>query len=107
MKIGLQTWGSHGDIRPFIALANGLSAAGHDVTLAITCVDCDRYSRLIPQTSFELKVVSTPVIPDGRLLERIGSAILRERNAVKQTQMVIEQLVLPAESEMFEASLQL
>lgn len=107
MKIGLQTWGSHGDIRPFMALAAGLQAAGHDATLVATCVDSGRYSRLLSGTSFDFKVVATPVIPDRRSLEKIGSAIIRERNAVKQTQMVIEQMVLPAESEMFEASLQL
>ena len=36
MKIGLQTWGSEGDIRPFTALAAGLVDAGHEVTLAVT-----------------------------------------------------------------------
>ncbi len=36
MKIGIQTWGSDGDVRPFIALAAGLRAAGHDVTVAAT-----------------------------------------------------------------------
>ena len=107
MKIGIQTWGSHGDIRPFIALADGLQAAGHDVTLAITCVDSDRYNALRPRTGFKLKIVSTPVIPDRLLLEEIGDAILRERNAIKQTQLAIERLFLPAESEMFQASEQL
>ena len=28
MKIGLQTWGSEGDIQPFIALAAGLRKRG-------------------------------------------------------------------------------
>jgi len=36
MKIGLQTWGSEGDIRPFTSLAAGLKLAGHDVTLVVT-----------------------------------------------------------------------
>jgi UDP:flavonoid glycosyltransferase YjiC (YdhE family) len=36
MKIGLQAWGSEGDIRPFTALAAGLTKAGHDVTLVVT-----------------------------------------------------------------------
>ena len=38
MKIGIQTWGSEGDVRPFVALAGGLSEAGHEVTLAVTDV---------------------------------------------------------------------
>ena len=44
MKIGIQTWGSQGDINPFIALAAGLSQAGHHVTLAITCADRKDYN---------------------------------------------------------------
>jgi sterol 3beta-glucosyltransferase len=107
MKIGIQTWGSHGDIRPFMALADGLQTAGHDVTLVITCVDSDRYNAVSQRTDFKLKVVSTPVIPDKMLLEKIGDTLLRERNAIKQTQIAIERLLLPAESEMFEASEQL
>jgi sterol 3beta-glucosyltransferase len=39
MKIGIQTWGSDGDILPFLALAEGLQAAGHQVTVAFTSVD--------------------------------------------------------------------
>lgn len=107
MKIGIQTWGSHGDIRPFIALAEGLQDAGHDVTLAITCVDSDRYNGFNPKAGFKLRIISTPVILDRLLLEKIGAMILQERNAIKQTQLAIEQLFLPAESEMFQASNQL
>ena len=36
MKIGLQAWGSEGDIQPFTALAAGLVQAGQDVTLLVT-----------------------------------------------------------------------
>lgn len=107
MKIGIQTWGSHGDIRPFVALADGLQAAGNDVTLVITCVDSERYNGLRTSTGFRLRFVSTPVVPDRLLLEKIGDAIVHERNAIKQTQLVIEQLLLPAESEMYRASDQL
>ena len=38
MKIGLLTWGSHGDIRPFLALADGLQADGHEVHLIVSSV---------------------------------------------------------------------
>lgn len=44
MKIGIQTWGSNGDIRPMIALANGLQNAGHKVTLVVTSLDNRNYS---------------------------------------------------------------
>lgn len=46
MRIGIQTWGSNGDIRPLIALGGGLRAEGHDVTVAVTSVDNGDYSAL-------------------------------------------------------------
>ena len=44
MKIGLQTWGTDGDILPFIALGNGLVNVGHEVSLAYTSIDGKSYS---------------------------------------------------------------
>jgi sterol 3beta-glucosyltransferase len=44
MNIGIQTWGSNGDIRPFIALADGLKTAGHRVTLVVTSIDNRNYA---------------------------------------------------------------
>lgn len=107
MKIGMQTWGSQGDIRPFIALAEGLQDAGHAVTLAITCVDSDRYDSLISRHGVKIKLVSSPAIPDKAQLKKIGKAIFCEHNPITQTQMVIEKLFLPVESEMFKVSEQL
>jgi sterol 3beta-glucosyltransferase/vancomycin aglycone glucosyltransferase len=104
MKIGLQTWGSHGDIRPFVALAQGLHAAGHEVTLVVTCVDSDRYAALQGTVPYALEVVASPVVPDRAALERWGAAIVGERNVSRQTRLVIEQLLLPAEAAMFRAS---
>lgn len=39
MKIAIQTWGSNGDIRPMLALADGLQRAGHTLTLAVSNSD--------------------------------------------------------------------
>ncbi len=39
MRIGLQTWGTEGDVAPFLALAGGLRQAGHAVTLLVTAID--------------------------------------------------------------------
>lgn len=107
MKIGIQTWGSHGDIRPFVALAEGLQAAGHEVTLVITCVDSRRYDALGATAGFRLRLVSTPVVPDALRLRQMGDVLVRERNAIRQTGLAIEQFLLPAESAMFRASEQL
>jgi len=43
-RIGLQTWGSDGDLLPFLNLAKGLADAGHAVTLVATSVDGKDYT---------------------------------------------------------------
>ena len=53
MKIGIQTWGSDGDILPFFALAHGLKKAGHAVTVAYTSVDKKDYSTIANMINIE------------------------------------------------------
>jgi UDP:flavonoid glycosyltransferase YjiC (YdhE family) len=48
MKIGIQTWGSRGDVNPWIALGQGLQKSGHEVIFYYTCftnLDFNNYSR--------------------------------------------------------------
>lgn len=106
MKIGMQTWGSHGDIRPFLALAEGLQRAGHDVTLAITCVDSADYANLTSAAGVKLRMIASPVIaPDAA--ERIGAAAVRMRNPMTQMASLLDHCYLPAEEPMFVAARQL
>ena len=56
MKIGIQTYGSRGDINPFIALGQGLARYGHQVTLYYTNYTGNDFSRY---TESNLKVSST------------------------------------------------
>jgi len=57
LGIGIQTWGSEGDINPFIALASGLSKAGHQVTLAITGTARKNYKTISKKHGFYLGTV--------------------------------------------------
>ncbi|MBN2485672.1 MAG: glycosyltransferase family 1 protein [Bacteroidales bacterium] len=63
MKIGIQTWGSRGDINPWIALGQGLQQAGHDVCLyytsSLSAIDLSGFS------SDGLTVVSTIEFSDS------------------------------------------
>mgnify|MGYP000539566283 CR=1 FL=1 len=54
MKIGLQTWGTDGDFFPFLALAQGLKDAGHQVTIAYTSIDRRDYSDWEKATGIQL-----------------------------------------------------
>lgn len=104
MKIGIQTWGSHGDIRPFIALAEGLQTGGHDVTLAVTCVDNDAYGDGYSYSGVKLLNIASPVISDREELSRKTAIVFKQINPVKQIQLMIEYFFLPVEEEMFAAS---
>jgi UDP:flavonoid glycosyltransferase YjiC (YdhE family) len=106
MKIGLQTWGSHGDIRPFVALAEGLQQAGHEVTLVLTCVDGDAYASLSSPSGVTIRVVASPVISLAEA-ERLGEAAAKMVNPLTQTRMLIEGGFLPAEEAMLVAAEQL
>jgi UDP:flavonoid glycosyltransferase YjiC (YdhE family) len=107
MKIGMQTWGSHGDIRPFLALAQGLQAAGHEVTLAITCVDHALYQSMDQHNGVKIIMVASPVIADPAEGAKAALTIFNTRNAVKQLSLIFSTLFAPAEAAMFAAAEQL
>lgn len=73
MKIVILTIGSRGDVQPFIALAQGLSRAGHSVTLA---------SHPVMKTLVESHGVPfAPIGPDIDLAKEAAAIRLRSRNA--------------------------
>ncbi|HEY8098181.1 MAG TPA: glycosyltransferase [Methylobacter sp.] len=57
MKIGIQTWGSNGDIRPMLALADGLQKAGHRVTLVVSSIDNHSYQGICDQLGIAYRQV--------------------------------------------------
>lgn len=104
MRIGLQTWGSDGDIRPFMALAGGLRSAGHDVTVVITSVDHKDYSQLASSLDIELWQVCREFPVDiGELTRRLK----KERDTLEQVQMLFEEFLVPLENDLYRASLRL
>lgn len=103
MKIGMQTWGSHGDIRPLLALAEGLQADGNQVHLVITCVDSDAYAGLVSKHGVRITVLASPVL-DPALASGFARAAYRERNPMKQVRTLLGMAFAPVEDVMFEAS---
>lgn len=106
MKIGMQTWGSHGDIRPFVALAEGLQRAGHEVRLLITCVDSAAYDGMVSQHGVDIRVIASPVITPEEA-ERIGQAAYMARNPMAQMADILRLCFAPAEDAMFAAAREL
>lgn len=106
MKIGMQTWGSHGDIRPMLALAEGLQAAGHEVTLLITCVNSAEYAGVHSAAGVAIRVVASPVLPQAEA-EQVGDAACRMRNPMAQMSLLLERCFAPSEDAMFAAAREL
>jgi UDP:flavonoid glycosyltransferase YjiC (YdhE family) len=107
MRIGLQTWGTDGDIRPFIALAGGLSANGHHVTLAVTSVDTKDYTSYAQSLNFEIIHAHDTYRKWGA--DRVSQV---KRNIVStkpidQVTHLYEDLLEPAVDEMYEISTRL
>jgi UDP:flavonoid glycosyltransferase YjiC (YdhE family) len=101
MRIGIQTWGSLGDIRPFIALANGLKASGHEVSLFVTSVDGVEYHDTAEELYPDIKQVSSSVIMDAKKLNAVVQSIVDTPSPLIQTKIIFSKLFLPAEKEMF------
>ena len=106
MKIGLQTWGSDGDIRPFLALAGGLRARAHEVSLVVTSVDNKDYSSHCAAMDVALSQVGTLAYAD-ETIRSIRDRILATEVPLKQIEIILEYFFNPVLSEMFDAAQQL
>ena len=107
MKIGLQTWGSEGDINPFIALASGLVQAGHTVKLYITEVSERDYTAIAEQFGFQIVNVPNPLLPSVDMMAQMGEAFKAIRDPSEQLKIINKFFFYPAESVMFQAAQEL
>jgi UDP:flavonoid glycosyltransferase YjiC (YdhE family) len=103
VKIGVQTWGSDGDIRPFLALAGGLRAGGHEVSVAVTSVDNKDYSSYGKAMDFTVSQVGK-FIYDDKTIGTFLKKIERTENSLKQVEIILHYYFNPAISEMYEAA---
>lgn len=103
MKIGIQTWGSNGDIRPMIALANGLQDAGHTVTLIVSSLDNRNYS--VECAEFNIRYRQIPEhIPFD--LESFAQKTLRMTN-VQWLVSLLDTAFFPYENILYQAAQEL
>jgi len=104
MKIGMQTWGSHGDIWPFLVLAGGLSSAGHNVTVAYTSIDNEDYTSMAEALNFKIVKEYKGF---GKEEEKVFAKIIKARNIVKQFTFLSDHFFEPAVEDMYRASIKL
>lgn len=102
MRIGLQTWGSDGDILPFIALSHGLAEAGHRVTLAYTSVDGREYPQLTDR--LRIQPIKTKHVEVG---SKDLYALSRWSDKISQLRTLINTCYDPVVDDMYAASMQL
>ena len=104
MKIGLQAWGSEGDIQPFTALAAGLVKSGHTVTLVVTDNIGRDYSELAKRFGYQLVSVSNPEIPSAEAAEKVWRQIIDLGNPIKQAELVMRYGFDPVMERMYTAA---
>ena len=107
MRVGIQTWGSEGDIRPFVALGHALAARGHDVELLYTEISDRRYEGVATALGFTARAVASPVVPDPRELFEIGLTAINTRNQLQQGLHISRRLLEPVAEPIYEAGLEL
>ncbi|MEB0032217.1 glycosyltransferase [Undibacterium sp. RTI2.1] len=107
MKIGLQTWGSEGDVQPFIALAAGLVQAGHVVTLLVTDNEGRDYSKYSEQFGFTLINVLGTEEMSPEVMEQLWRKMIGTRNLITQTEMILSFGFDPVMEQMFAAAKEL
>lgn len=104
MKIGIQTWGSEGDVRPFLALAAGLRGAGHDVTLAVTHVENRDYAAAGEPLGVRVRRVGHL---DPRLLHAAAKRLAGVSTALQQVRIILLDLFEPCARDILAAAAQL
>lgn len=94
MRIGLETWGTEGDVQPFLALARGLSAAGHRVTLVVTEITNKRFDRFGERWGFRVRHPGR-INVDAAQYRDLASRLFLERNPVKRGDLVVRHFLDP------------
>ena len=104
MRIGLQAWGSEGDIQPFTALAAGLVKSGHTVTLVVTDNIGRDYRDLAKRFGYSLVPVPNPQIPSAEEANKVWRQIIELGNPIKQAELVLKHGFDPVADAMYAAA---
>ena len=92
-RIVINSWGSYGDIIPYVALARGLQGRGHHVTLAIPAHFHD-----------EVRALGVPCAPVGPVLDKTTPDPVMVREAMhprRGSEYIMRTLLLPPLRETF------
>lgn len=107
VRIGIQTWGSEGDIRPFVALGAALARRRHRVELLYTEIGERRYEDVAASLGFAARAVASPVVADPQRLFEIGLKVINTRNQLEQGLIISKSMLEPIVEPAYEAGLEL
>jgi len=107
MRIGIQTWGSEGDIRPFVALAAGLAKAGHDVELVVTELADRDYLHYAEPLGIRVRMVASPVVASVEEMRDIGETLLAMADPYRQGRYIERRLFAPIVEPLYAAAAEL
>lgn len=107
MKIGVQAWGSEGDIRPLVAIGHGLVQRGHEVELVYTDIANRHYDAVAAALGMTARAVATPVIASETELYEIGLEAINTSNPLLQGKLVFDRLLRPVQDAIFDAAVDL
>lgn len=107
MKIGIQTWGSEGDIRPFAALSAALVRAGHEVTMVVTEIADRDYSKIAMKHGFRLRMVASPVLKSAEEMAALGAWLLLVRHPSLQARFIFSRALMPVMPQITTAAFEL
>ncbi|MEY4718936.1 MAG: hypothetical protein RL563_1554 [Pseudomonadota bacterium] len=100
MKIGIQTWGSNGDVRPLLALADGLQKAGHQVTLVVSSIDNQSYATICQQLNISYRQVPEYIdFPMEDFAERSF-----KMNPLQWLRALLDEAFFPSEQAIYQAA---
>lgn len=103
MKIGIQTWGSNGDIRPMLALADGLQKAGHSVTLVVSSIDNHSYRGICEQLGIAYRQVPERIDFDMQDFARRSFRM----HTLQWLRALLDEAFFPYEQAVYQAARQL
>lgn len=104
MRVGVQTWGTEGDVRPFFSLAHALARRGHDVEVLYTNVESRDFSALARSCGIRATAVGAEHFEKNREhLAARARMSFEIGDPMKQVDLIMEDLLDPVAEPMFEA----
>ena len=103
MRIGIQAWGTEGDVRPLIALAGGLQSAGHEVTLAVTEISNKNFTPYSERLHFSIRHIGKIEYTEAQLL-KIGDVLRKSQNPMQQVHKIVTYFFEPVAEDILQAA---